>query len=73
MSYIPWNTMEDDEVIHEVYDKYGFLFSIKGKKTMTDMEINAFASASALDEMDKIQDAKKVEQTPAPVVEPVVI
>jgi hypothetical protein len=40
---------------------------------MTDMEINAFASASALDEMNKIQDAKKVVQTPAPVVEPIVI
>lgn len=35
---------------------------------MTDMEINAFASATALDELDKIQEAKKVEvTTPAEV------
>lgn len=35
---------------------------------MTDMEINAFASATALDELNKIQEAKKVEvKTPVEV------
>lgn len=42
--------------------------------TDMDMEINAFASASALEEMDAIQANKtKPETKPVEVVEPVVI